>query len=57
MEKNSAATRAKPTTEERKKYEKPALKRYVAPKIQKHASYKDITMLFASIPVVPSPSP
>ncbi len=38
----------------KKDYSAPVLKRYTAPALRKHKSYKDITMLFAALPVAPS---
>lgn len=42
---------------EKKAYTSPILKRYTPPKLRKHKSYKDITMLFAVIPPIPPTSP
>ncbi len=41
---------------EKKPYASPTLQRYTSPKLRKHKSYKDITMLFAVIPPVPPTS-
>jgi len=50
-EQRDAVIRKEPLSDHKKPYVAPVLKPYTAPKLCKHQSYKDITLLFAT-PVV-----
>lgn len=53
---NGKDERSEQEVTEKKTYTPPTLKRYTSPKLRKHKSYKDITMLFAVLPPVPPAS-
>ncbi len=54
MEKQSVKLNENKKPSQKQKYTRPAVKRYSTPKLRKHKSYKDITLVIVAItpPVV-----